>query len=351
MKAARYYGNKDLRVEDIPEPPVEPGKVKIRVEWCGICGTDLHEYEDGPIFCPTAAHPHPLTGESVPVTLGHEFAGVIAELGDGVTGLEVGDRVAVEPYITCGECLYCVSGRYNLCVKGGFIGLSGQGGGYSEFVVVPPERVFGLGELSTEIGALVEPIAVGYHAVKRSGIQAGQTAVVFGAGPIGLVTTACLRAIGVEQVIVIELSSIRKAKAPDAGAALVLDPSETDVPARVRELTDGLGAHVAFECVGASPALQGALDATRNGGTVVNVSIWGHKAEIDMFGLVMRELNLIGTSAYCGDHAEVIGLLRAGKIPAEQFITGRIAVDDILDAGFRELIENKEENVKILVHP
>ena len=351
MKAARYYGNRDLRVEDVPEPQVEPGTVKIRVEWCGICGTDLHEYDDGPIFSPTAAHPHPLTGESAPVTLGHEFAGVVAELGEGVTGLKVGERVAVEPYITCGECSFCASGRYNLCVRGGFIGLSGHGGGYAEFVVVPPERVFPLGELSTEVGALVEPIAVGYHAVKRSGIAPGQVAAVFGAGPIGLVTTACLRAVGVEEVIVVELSAIRKAKAPGAGATLVLDPSETDVPARLRELTGGLGVDVAFECVGASPALQGALDGTRNGGTVVNVSIWGRKAEIDMFGLVMRELNLIGTSAYCGDHAEVIELLRAGKIPAEQFITGRIAVDDILEGGFREHFENKEAHVKIRVHP
>ncbi len=349
MKAARYYGNKDLRIEDVNEPAVAPGTVKVKVEWCGICGTDLHEFEDGPIFCPTSAHP--LSGESVPVTLGHEFAGVVAELGAGVTGFEVGQRVVVEPYIVCGECEFCTSGRYNLCVSGGFIGLSGGGGGFSEFVVAPVERVYDLGELSTEVGALVEPLAVGYHAVRRSGIAAGQTAAVFGAGPIGLVTIACLRAIGVETVFSVEMSQIRKRKAPGAGATVVLDPSETDVPAEIRSQTGGLGVDVSFECVGASPALQSALDGTKNGGTVVNVSIWGHNAEIDMFGLVMRELNLIGTSAYCGDHAAVIKLLQEGKIPAEQFITGRIAVDDILQDGFTELIENKDENVKILVHP
>lgn len=351
MKAARYYGNRDLRIEEVPIPPVQPGTVKVAVEWCGICGTDLHEYEDGPIFAPTAEAPHPISGESVPVTLGHEFAGVVAEVGEGVEGFAVGDRVVVEPYIVCGECEFCRADRYNLCVSGGFIGLSGQGGGFSEYVVAPVERVYALGELSTEIGALVEPIAVGYHAVRRSGIAPGQTAAVFGAGPIGLVTMACLRAIGVEQVIAVEMSAIRKDKAPGAGATVVLDPSTDDVPARIRELTGGLGADVSFECVGLSPALQAALDSTRNGGTVVNVSIWGHKAEIDMFGLVMRELHLIGTSAYCGDHAAVIELLQQGKIPAEQFITGRIGVEDIVEGGFRQLIENKDENVKILVHP
>lgn len=351
MKAARYHGNRDLRIEEVDEPTVQDGTVKVRVEWCGICGTDLHEFEDGPIFCPTAGAPHPISGESVPVTLGHEFAGVVAEVGGGVEGFAVGDRVVAEPYIVCGKCIFCADGRYNLCTTGGFIGLSGGGGGFSEYVVAPVERVLPLGDLSTEVGALIEPLAVGYHAVRRSGITAGQTAAVFGAGPIGLMTTACLRAIGVETVVAVEMSAIRKDKAPGAGATLVLDPTEVDVPARLQELTDGLGVDVAFECVGASPALQAALDGTRNGGTVVNVSIWGRKAEIDMFGLVMRELHLIGTSAYCQDHAAVIELLQQGLIPAEQFITGRIAVDDIVEDGFREQIENKDENVKILVHP
>ncbi|PFG68391.1 (R,R)-butanediol dehydrogenase/meso-butanediol dehydrogenase/diacetyl reductase [Propionibacteriaceae bacterium ES.041] len=351
MRAARYFGNRDLRIEEVPVPAVQPGTVKVRVEWCGICGTDLHEFEDGPIFAPTPDAPHPISGESVPLTLGHEFAGVVAEVGAGVEGFSPGDRVVVEPFIVCGECEFCTAGDYNLCVRGGFIGLSGGGGGFSEFVVAPVERVYALGDLSTEVGALVEPIAVGYHAVRRSGIEPGQTAVVFGAGPIGLVTMACLRAIGVEQVISVEMSAIRKEKAPAAGATLVLDPSTDDIPARIREQTGGLGTDVAFECVGLSPALQAALDSTRNGGTVVNVSIWGHKAEIDMFGLVMRELNLIGTSAYCGDHAAVIELLQQGRIDAEQFITGRIGVEDIVDGGFRQLIENKDENVKILVHP
>jgi (R,R)-butanediol dehydrogenase/meso-butanediol dehydrogenase/diacetyl reductase len=351
MKASLYYGKHDLRVEDIPEPEVQPGTVKISVDWTGICGTDLHEYEDGPIFCPATGHPHPITGETVPVVLGHEMAGVVVEVGEGVTHVSPGDRVAVEPYITCGECEYCVNGPYNLCTKIGYYGLSGWGGGFAQFVVVEGKRVFDLGDLPTDIGALVEPLSVAHHAITRSGVKPGDSVAVFGAGPIGLFIISILRALGIDDVYSIELSTIRKEKAAAAGAKAVLDPSKDDVVAILQEGTAGLGVNVAFEAVGASPALQAAIDGTRSGGTVVNVSIWGHKAEIDLFGLVMREISLIGTSAYKDDHAPVIALLQSGRLKVEQFITGRIAAEDVAELGIRQLIENKEENVKIIVHP
>jgi len=141
MKAARFYGPGDIRIDDVPEPTTQPGTVKVEVEWAGICGTDLHEYLEGPIFAPTADAPHPLTGESVPITLGHEFAGVVAEVGAGVDRVRVGDRVAVEPYIICGTCDACTQGRYNVCATLGFVGLSGYGGGFAQFVVVEPAQV------------------------------------------------------------------------------------------------------------------------------------------------------------------------------------------------------------------
>ncbi|HWN25987.1 MAG TPA: alcohol dehydrogenase catalytic domain-containing protein, partial [Actinomycetospora sp.] len=250
MKAARYHGRGDIRVEDLPEPHAGPGQVQVAVEWCGICGTDLHEYLDGPIFAPTPQAPHPLTGGAVPITLGHEFAGVVSEIGEGVTGLSEGDRVVVEPYDVCGTCVACRSGRYNVCRSLGFIGLDGDQGGFAERAVVDRRWVHPIGNLSTEQGALVEPLAVGYHATKLSGLEAGQTAVVFGAGPIGLVTAAALRAVGAGQVVVVEPADARKAKAPGAGADVVLDPTEEDVPERVRELTGGAGADVTFECAG-----------------------------------------------------------------------------------------------------
>ncbi|HSK58371.1 MAG TPA: 2,3-butanediol dehydrogenase [Actinomycetospora sp.] len=351
MKAARYHGRGDIRVEDLPEPHAGAGQVQLAVEWCGIGGTDLHEYLDGPIFAPTPQAPHPLTGGAVPITLGHEFAGVVSEVGEGVTGLSEGDRVVVEPYDVCGTCVACRSGRYNVCRSLGFIGLDGDQGGFAERAVIDRRWVHPIGDLTTEQGALVEPLAVGYHATKLSGLEAGQTAVVFGAGPIGLVTAAALRAVGAGQVVVVEPADARKAKAPGAGADVVLDPTEEDVPERVRELTGGAGADVTFECAGLDPVLAQAVASTRPGGTCVNVSIWGHPATFDVNSLVLSEIRLIGSLAYAGRHPEVIDLVRDGVVDVEQFITGRIALDDIVDQGFRELIDHKETNVKILVHP
>lgn len=351
MKAARFHGREDIRVEDIPEPVTRPDTVKVAVDWCGICGSDLHEYLEGPIFVPPAGSPHPLTGETAPIVMGHEFAGRITEVGPGVVGLHEGDPVAVEPYHTCGECPPCRAGHYNVCQKLGFIGLSGGGGGFSEYVVVDARRVHPIGALPTDLGALVEPLAVAYHAVRLSEADEGHSAVVFGAGPIGLVTIAALRAAGVRQVISVEPAAARKEKARLAGADAVLDPTSTDVLAQVAELTRGAGADVAFECAGIDAVLAQAIGAVRAGGTVVNVAIWGHPATVQMNDLVMKEVSLLGTLAYCNDHPDTIALLADGKVDAAPFITGRIAVDDIVDQGFRQLVEHKEEHVKILVHP
>jgi (R,R)-butanediol dehydrogenase/meso-butanediol dehydrogenase/diacetyl reductase len=351
MKAARFHGPGDIRIEDVPEPEVGLGQVEVTVDWCGICGTDLHEFLEGPIFIPARGAPHPITGAELPVVMGHEFAGVVSAVGSGVSGIGEGDRVAVEPYYVCGECVACVAGRYNICRKLGFIGLSGQDGGFAEKCVVDSRWIHPLGDLPTDVGALVEPLAVGYHAVRLSGLRPGGTAAVFGAGPIGLVTTAALKAAGAGQVIVVEPAAARKAKATPAGADTVLDPTETDVAAAVRDLTGGAGADVTFECAGIDAVLASAIGAVRPGGTVVNVAIWGHVPQVAMNDLVLSEISVIGSLAYCGDHSDTIALLRDGKVAAEQFITGRIGLDDLVKGGFRELIDNKEENVKILVSP
>ena len=351
MKAARFHGRGDIRIEDLAEPHPGPGQVQIAVEWCGICGTDLHEYLEGPIFVPTPQAPHPLTGGAVPVTLGHEFAGVVAEVGEGVTGVSEGDRVVVEPYDVCGTCVACASGRYNVCRQLGFIGLDGDQGGFAEKMIVDRRWVHPLGSLSTQQGALIEPLAVGYHAAKLSGIREGQTAAVFGAGPIGLVTAAALKAVGAGRVISVEPAEARKGMAPGAGADVVLDPTEVDVPAAILEATDGAGADVTFECAGIDAVLAQAVASTRPGGTCVNVAIWGSNAAFDVNSLVFSEIYLVGSLAYAGRHREVIELVQDGVVDVEQFITGRIPLDDIVDQGFRELVDHKETNVKILVHP
>jgi len=195
-----------------------------------------------------------------------------------------------------------------------------------------------LGELGTDVGALVEPLAVGYHAVRLSALPKGGTAVVFGAGPIGLVTIASLKATGAGQIIAVEPAAARKGKAPGAGADVVLDPTETDVPAAVRELTEGAGADVAFECAGIDAVLASAIASVRPGGLVVNVAIWGQPATVQMNSLVMSEVSLLG----------LVGLPRRppGHHPAAHRRHGRrgpsssppeIGLDELVEGGFRQL--------------
>jgi (R,R)-butanediol dehydrogenase/meso-butanediol dehydrogenase/diacetyl reductase len=351
MKAARFYGPKDIRIENIEEPATRPGTVKIAVAWCGICGTDLHEFLDGPIFIPAPGHPHPLSGEEAPVTLGHEFSGTIEEIGEGVSRLSVGDTVVVEPYFVCDECPPCLAGNYHLCEKMGFIGLAGGGGGLSEKVVVDQRWVHLIGDIPLDEAALIEPLSVAHHAVTRSGASAGDVAIVGGAGPIGLLTAAVLKALGVT-VIISELSTARKAKAISSGVAdYVIDPTEENVKARVLEITKGIGADVAFECAGVNVVLDTLLDALRPAGVLVNVSIWGHPATVDMQKIVLKEIDLRGTIGYVRDHAATIALVQAGTIDLKPFITGRIPLEELVTTGLDTLINNNDTAVKILVHP
>jgi (R,R)-butanediol dehydrogenase/meso-butanediol dehydrogenase/diacetyl reductase len=351
MKAARFHGRKDIRIDEIDEPALRPGAVAIDIAWCGICGTDLHEYLEGPIFIPATGHPHPLTHETEPVTMGHEFSGTITALGEGVGDLTVGENVVVEPYFVCGECAPCKTGHYNLCTKMGFIGLAGGGGGLSEKIVVERRWVHPIGDIPLDQAALIEPLSVGHHAFVRSGAKSGDTALIGGAGPIGLLLAAVLKAVGMT-VIMSEPSAARKAKAVSTGVAdHVLDPKTDDIVARVLELTDGTGVDVAFECSSINAVLDQLFDAVRPAGVIVNVSIWSKPATIDMQKLVLKEIDLRGTIAYCNDHPATIKLVQDGKVDLAPFITAKIPLDRLIDEGFDALINHKETAVKIIVHP
>lgn len=351
MKAARFHGRHEISIEEIAEPQLRPGTVAIDIAWCGICGTDLHEYLEGPIFIPAAGHPHPLSGEEEPVTLGHEFSGTITAIGEGVGDLSVGENVVVEPYFVCGECASCRSGHYNLCSKMGFIGLAGGGGGLSEKIVVERRWVHPIGDIPLDEAALIEPLSVGHHAFIRSGAKAGDIALIGGAGPIGLLLAAVLKAEGLT-VIISELSEARKAKATSSGVAdHVLDPSTEDVVARVLELTSGNGADVCFECSSINAVLDQLMDAVRPAGVIVNVSIWSKPATIDMQKLVLKEIDLRGTIAYANDHPATIKLVQDGKVDLAPFISARIDLDRLVDEGFDTLINHNDTAVKILVSP
>ena len=351
MRAARYHDRNDIRIEDIPEPALTPGTVAIEVAWCGICGTDLHEYLEGPIFIPPAGCPHPISGESAPVVIGHEFSGTVIGLGDGVDDLAVGDSVVVEPYIIGADVDTGPGADYQLSKDMNFIGLGGRGGGLAERIVVERRWVHPVGDIPLDQAALLEPLSVGHHAFVRSGAAAGQTAIVGGAGPIGLLTAAVLKAEGLT-VYISELSDARKAMARKTGVAdEVFDPRDGDIAEKVRERTGGRGADVGFECSSVPVVLDMLLDAVRPGGVIVNVSIWGHKPPVDLPKLVLKEIDLRGTIGYANDHPATIALVQSGKLDLAPFITGRIALDELVTKGYDQLINNNEEHVKIIVNP
>ncbi|MBO8168942.1 MAG: 2,3-butanediol dehydrogenase [Thermoanaerobacteraceae bacterium] len=351
MKAAVWYGKKDVRVENVPEPPAPgPGEVKVKVHWCGICGSDLHEYVAGPIFIPVNEG-HPLTGSKAPIILGHEFSGEIVEVGAGVTNVQVGDRVAPDACQVCWDCYFCKRNLYNLCEKLAFTGLM-TNGAFAEYVNVPAYTLFKLPDnISSEVGALVEPLAVGLHAVRQAPVIQGDTVVVLGAGTIGLVTLAAVRAAGARKVFVIEMAKARKEFAQKLGATAVFDPQEGDVVAKVREATGGLGADVVIECIGNDKTGPLAVELARKGGKIVVAGIFEKESSMHFNSVVFTEKQVIGSLGYAGEFGPAIDLLSDGRIKAESLITGKISLDDIVEKGFEELINRKEENIKILVSP
>ncbi|WAH35708.1 2,3-butanediol dehydrogenase [Alicyclobacillus dauci] len=350
MKAAMWYGVKDVRVVEVPEQVTEAGTVKIQVEWCGICGSDLHEYAAGPMTIPVET-PHPLTGQVAPVILGHEFAGKVVEIGSGVTHVRVGDRVAVEPLLSCGQCRPCQSGRYNLCVKRGFHGLTSNGGGFSERTVVPVHLVHKLPDnLSFEEGAIVEPAAVAVQAVYSSGIKLGDTCAVLGAGPIGLLLTQAVKAAGASTVIVVEVSEERLAKAEELGATHLINPRRQGVLDTILALTDGQGVDVSFEAAGVEAALSQALKCLKMNGELVIVSLWERPVSINPNLLVLHERKITSSAAYCRMYPRVLSLIANGQINAMGLISKKIKLADIVSEGFEALLMDKSQS-KILVTP
>ncbi|SDE87938.1 2,3-butanediol dehydrogenase [Sporomusa acidovorans] len=350
MKAAVWYGKKDVRVMDVPEPPSPPkGWVKVKVQWCGICGSDLHEYIAGPIFIPVDK-PHPLTGNTAPLILGHEFSGDVVEIGPDVTNVKVGDRVAPDACQVCWECARCRENRYSLCDKLAFTGLMTDGA-FAEYVNVPAYTMYKIPDkMSYEVGAVIEPLAVAMHAIRRAPLVQGDTVVVMGAGTIGLSALMCAKAAGASKIYTIEVAKARKEYALQAGATAVLDPTETDVVKAVKDLTNG-GADVVFECIGSDKTAPIAIELARSAGRVVIVGIFEKASTLNFNALSFTEKEVTGSLGYYGEFAPAIQLVSDGRIDVEPLITGKIHLDDIVGKGFEELINRKEENIKILVKP
>ncbi|OAP62307.1 hypothetical protein AYL99_04510 [Fonsecaea erecta] len=359
MRALRYHGVKDLRVDDgIPEPKCGENQIKVKPAFCGICGTDLHEYSS-PTFIPQPNSPHPITKEVMPVAIGHEFSGEIVEIGSlaashpnfqGQT-LKVGDKVAVQPTLACFHCGPCEDGYINCCDSAGFVGLSGGGGGMSDYVCVDAQFVFKLPDhVGLDVGALVEPLAVAWHAVDQYPLKKGDSALVMGAGPIGLGVIQCLKARGAGTIIVAEVAKERQNFAKAFGATHLIDPRTEDVVKRSKEITGGQGPHVALDAAGVPASLRDAALAVRARGTIVNLAIWEKEVPFQPNTLVFGEKKYFAILGYLqSDFAGVIKALDDHSLEPEKMITGKIKIDRVAQDGFRPLIEEKDKHVKILV--
>lgn len=347
MRAAVYYGNGDLKIEDVPEPAPGDGQVKVRVSRNGICGTDLHEYYDGPIFIPPG-DPHPLTGKSMPLVMGHEFSGVVTEVGRGVADLQEGDRVAIEPIYRCGQCRACRAGRYNVCSKIGFHGLMADGG-MAEYTVVPRDQVHRLPEsVPVEMGALVEPMAVAYHAAVRGQVDDQSSALVYGAGPIGIGIWFALRGMGLTEIDVVEPSATRR-KAIEALGARTLDPSELDVPELIADRTSGDGVDAAFDAAGVAPAIESAVQCIGEHRPLVSVAIYDKPLITPLIHLVLRERRIQGTLCYTSeDYRAVIDLMARGHYDTTGWVE-TVPLSGVVEQGFEQLRAGRR--MKLLVDP
>jgi len=346
MRAAVFHGRRDLRLEEVPEPRPGPGEVKLRVLFNGICGSDLHEYYDGPITTRTTT-PHPLTGVCNPVILGHELCGEVVELDDSIKDLSIGDRVAVEPVETCGRCLYCTSGQYNHCALLAFHGYNRNGGGLSQFTTVRRSMAHKLPRtLSAQQGALIEPMAVAWRTADRCRVQSGQTVVVHGGGPIGIGVYFTLKKRGV-RVLMTDPMPSRRAVLTKLGVDVVLDPSARDVVAAIKDLTRGRGAAASVDAAGVPAAFQAAVAGTAVDGNVVVVAIHTRPITIDPMQILMSEARITGVALSCNAFPSVIEQMAAGAYPTAGWVE-TIAFDKLISDGFERL--HRQEGTKILVN-
>ncbi|KXT17341.1 hypothetical protein AC579_3841 [Pseudocercospora musae] len=355
MKAAQFYDKHDIRVEDVPEPIPDEGQVTVDVEWCGICGSDLHEYLTGPITIPTKSNPAP-NGIHIPVTLGHELCGRVRNPPPNSRFLE-GDPVMIDPRILCHNCGPCKSGSSASCYSLGYVGGTTGFGGFGEKVVINERSLHKLPQgIRLEDAAVIEPLVIVNHAVKVSGIPKGswreKEILVLGGGPIGFALLLILKAVGAEKVFVSEPTVTRREQVREF-CEEVINPFEEDVAEKVKGLTEGRGAEVVFDCAGVLPALESAMDALRFEGLYVMVAVWEKPIIIPCWKFLHKHVTMKGTLIFGDDDMEeVMEMMVDGKLKGyEKMITGRIALDDIVEKGFEELINNKDEHIKILVQP
>ena len=317
MKAAVYKRQNELAVIEVPEPKAGPGEVVLKVHDCGICGSDLHAVQYGLGMPPDSV-------------MGHEFCGEIVELGPQVSGYAIGERVTSLPYIGCNTCEQCLAGHRMHCENIRGLGLGQLPGAYAEYVMCGAQSLFKLpANVSSQLGALVEPLSVGLHGVNRSGLGPGASCVVMGAGPIGLSTLLWCKAKGATTVIVSELAPGRIELAHRLGATEVINPGAKDPAERMRELT-GRGPDLVFECIGVKSTLESAIRMVSTLGRVVVLGVCMEPDQITPVRCIFKEVSLNFVLGYNDvEFQETIDALAAGKIDPRPMVTDVINVDQV----------------------
>ena len=334
MKAAVLQKIQVLTIEERPQPHPGPGEVSVRVRAVGVCGSDVHYYQDGRIGTQVV---------TAPLVLGHECAGEIAEIGEGVTDRHVGQRVAVEPGVPCRHCDMCKIGKYNLCYDMVFLGTPPIDGAYREYVVTAADFAHPIPDsMRLDQAAMCEPLAVGLHAVNLSGMKPGDSVAVLGAGSIGLYTLQCAMTAGAGATFVTDPLRYRLDIAKRLGAGRTLAPEEATEA--IMEATGGSGVDVVFEAAGALDTPQQCFDIAARGGTVVFIGICSRDVQEVQFGIARRkELTIKLVRRFANVYPRSVALAAGGRVDLQCAITHHFPLGDIAEA-FR-LVENYEDGV------
>lgn len=341
MKVAVMLGTGKMGFEERDIPKAKDDEVLVKLEYVGICGSDLHYYETGAI------------GDYVvepPFVLGHEPGGTVVEVGKNVKHLKVGDRIALEPGKTCGHCEFCKTGRYNLCPDVVFFATPPVDGVFQEYVAHEADLCYKLPDnVSTLEGALIEPLAVGFHAAIQGDAHLGQRAVVMGAGCIGLVSMMALKARGVSEVYVVDIMEKRLEKALELGAAGVINGAEEDVLERVKELTDGAGMDLVIETAGTEITTRQAIHMAKKGSNIVLVG-YSKSGEMTLpMSLVLdKELTFKTVFRYRHIYPMAIDAVAAGKVNLKGIVTDVFGLDEVQKA-MDYSVNNKADIVKAVI--
>jgi L-iditol 2-dehydrogenase len=343
MKSLLLSEYNHLEIADLPLPNVSYREVLVRVEACGICGSDVHGFDGS-------------SGRRIPpIVMGHEAAGTVEAIGEGVTKYKKGDRVTFDSTVYCGECDYCRRGQINLCDNRQVIGVScgdyRRHGAFAEFVVVPERIMYPLpANISFDQAAMLEAVSVALHGVKVSMVMGGETALVVGAGMIGLLTLQAARAAGCSRVFISDVDETRLNLARQVGADEALHASGAELVKEVMRLTSGRGVDLALEAVGRNETVAGAIDCTRKGGTVTLIGNIAPEVTLPLQKVVTRQLRLQGSCASSGEYPEAIELIANGSIQVKPLITAVASLEE--GPRWFERLHSREPNLmKVILTP